>query len=164
MLRRVGRATAAATDAPPIVAVGTTGRAETYRDVLDSATFVIDAPEPAGPVAGVRAAVDHATADWLFLCGCDMPDLAPSAIEWLFDRRAGVDAVLPQADGRRQPLHAWYRRGALERTLSTDLRHLRGLCDPLPETTVVDVEDAPEAAPLAASVRNVNTLDELERE
>ncbi len=164
MLRLVGRAVGEATGAPPVVAVGSAEREATYGSVLDSAEFVFDAPEPDGPAGGLAAALDHTTAEWLFLCGCDMPHLDPTAIEWLFDRRGDAEAVVPKSDEWRHPLHAWYRRSALERALDDELRRLQQLCDTMSETAIVAVDEAPDSVPLEASVRNVNTPDELDRE
>lgn len=161
MLRHVARATAGATGQRPVVAVGSAERAERYRPVLDSAEFVIDATEPGGPVGGLTAALDRTTAEWLFLCGCDMPTLAPSAIDWQFERRGSADAVVPRAGEFRQPLHAWFRRPAIERALAGDVTRLQQLCDAVAETAIVPVEAAPDDVPLADSVRNVNTPDDV---
>jgi molybdopterin-guanine dinucleotide biosynthesis protein A len=164
MLRLVSQAAAEATDVPPVVAVRTAERAETYSGILETAEFVTDAPQPNGPIGGVEAALDHTTADWLFVCGCDMPHLAPSAIDWLFDHRGPAPAVVPRSGDWYHPLHAWYHRTALDDALSADLQRLQGIRDAVSETRVVAVDAAPEDVPLAASVRNVNTSEALDGE
>lgn len=164
MLRRVCRAARDATGSPPVVAVATAERAATYDDILDDATFVIDAPEPAGPAGGVRAALEGSTAPWLFLCGCDMPWLDASAIDWLFDRRAAADVVVPRAGEWCQPLHSWYRRGALEQALDAGVERLQALAGAVSDTETVAVDEAPDRIRLTESVRNVNTPDALDAE
>jgi molybdopterin-guanine dinucleotide biosynthesis protein A len=128
MLRLVSQAAAEVTDAPPVVAVRTAERAQTYSGMLETAEFVTDAPQPNGPIGGVEAALDHTTADWLFVCGCDMPHLAPSAIDWLFDHRGPAPAVVPRSGDWYHPLHAWYSPTRWQPTCSDS----RGSATPCP--------------------------------
>jgi molybdopterin-guanine dinucleotide biosynthesis protein A len=75
-----------------------------------------DPPGVEGPLAGLTSALrwaPHAT--WL-VAACDMPWIAPRAVEWLLgQRRPGRWAVLPRtADGRLQPLLAVYEPQAAQ--------------------------------------------------
>ena len=108
---------------------------------------------------------------WAFVCGCDMPTLSAVAIEWQHRRLAEV--VAPSAspaalavvspDGTPQPLHANVRVEAAERVrdrlpASTGVS---GLLDVLSPVASVPVSDAPATVPLARSLSNVNTREEL---
>ena len=72
---------------------------------------VEDLPGLQGPLAGLGALVKHRPfSSWLVLA-CDLPDLAPAALEWLLSQRRGrLRALLPRnpITGRREPLLAWY--------------------------------------------------------
>lgn len=152
-----------ATDAAPVVAVADEERAGTYDDVLSDVRFVQDVPERAGPVAGLAAAVAAVEADWLFVCGCDMPRLDPDAVRWLRGGAAAeVEAVVPVVDGRDQPLHGWFRREPLAAALDAAGDSLHSVLDEL-AVRAVPADDAPAGVPLAASVTNVNSRADLDR-
>ena len=68
-----------------------------------------DAAGVSGPLAGVLAARRWQPWASLLVCACDMPELSVPALNWLLEqRRPGVWAVIPQVDGRHQPLLALY--------------------------------------------------------
>ena len=80
-------------------------------DSLTTLSRVPDAPDLAGPLAGILAVMRwQPTVSWLVMA-CDQPDVQPESLQWLLDsRRPGVRAILPdlQGDGRIEPLLAWY--------------------------------------------------------
>jgi molybdopterin-guanine dinucleotide biosynthesis protein A len=130
----------------------------------ESVRFVLDAPDREGPLAGLASATETATADWLLVLGCDMPLVDDRAVEWLAARRSpDLDAVVPADDGGIHPLHAWYRREAVTAALSTlpSDASLRALLDRLSVDTLT-ADRAPPDADLERSVRNVNTVEDLE--
>jgi molybdopterin-guanine dinucleotide biosynthesis protein A len=64
-----------------------------------------------GPLGGLFSALVHCDSEWLILFACDMPLMSPDVIAKLWDLcepRFGA-AVPRQADGRLQPLCAFYR-------------------------------------------------------
>ena len=68
-----------------------------------------DATGVSGPLAGVLAARRWQPWASLLVCACDMPELSLPALDWLLEqRRPGAWAVIPQVDGRHQPLLALY--------------------------------------------------------
>ncbi|QLH77744.1 molybdenum cofactor guanylyltransferase [Halosimplex rubrum] len=168
-------AVAAATEGPPLLSVATDAQAERLGDVLGDRPVepVRDDPSLSGPLAGLSAAVAATGAPWLFACACDMPLVSPESVEALRARitESGapapgdtrgerVDAVVPVVDGCDQPLHALYRRAALDDALG-DLAAgdaLMGLLDELSvERVAADAVDAP----LAEATTNVNTRGDL---
>lgn len=63
-----------------------------------------------GPLAGLAAALRWADGAPLFALACDMPGVAPRAIDLVLARAAltSADLVVPQVDARVQPLFAIY--------------------------------------------------------
>lgn len=152
------------TDRTPILALATEDQRERYDDVLAGAVrYVYDAPGEAGPVAGIRSAVEASDATWLFVLGCDMPLVEEPAIAWLAAQRdETTDAVVPRTDNEIHPLHAWYRRTAVQTAIESDLTEhsLRALLDRL-TVMVVSTADVPKTARLERSLYNVNTRGDL---
>lgn len=161
LLVRAADALREAFERPPVVAARTDDRADRYRQFLPDADFVPDDPDFEGPLAGLLGAARTVETEWVFVAGCDMPHLSPSAIVSLAERVGeGVDAVAVEADGFVEPLHAFYRRTAVldvAGSLPGDAG-LRALPKRLPR-----VERVPGGnGALAASLENVNTPDDLD--
>jgi len=158
---RVADALRAATGRPPAVAVRGPDQRAALAAVLPDAVFVEDDPDFEGPLAGVVGAARACSEPWLFVCGCDMPLLAPAAVGWLLDRAAG-DAVAVTEDGVVQPTHALYRRDAVLRVASDLPRDggVRALVESLGDVARYPVEAGADAG-LASSLANVNTRADL---
>lgn len=76
--------------------------------------LVSDPSPPVGPLGGLWAALLSARHEWVFTAACDMPLVDPRMVEWMFEQRAEVDAVvLVDEHGRPEPLHAMYRVSCL---------------------------------------------------
>jgi molybdopterin-guanine dinucleotide biosynthesis protein A len=161
----------ASTAQPPIVAVRTETQREHLRRALASSWdghFVLDDSSLTGPLAGLLSACKTASTPWLFVVGCDMPLLDSKTIAELLARvpqrtvRA-PDAVVPVSQpGRREPLHAVYRRSAIierRRDLSNG-SSLNALLSALDNVEYVSSSELPQVAHL--SMTNVNTVAELE--
>ncbi len=73
-----------------------------------SLRVVLDAAGEGGPPAGVRAALAACRTEWLFVIGGDQAFVSPALLRRLYERRAGVDAVVPRQDGVPQVLAALY--------------------------------------------------------
>lgn len=167
----LGHVVVTATEAvgkPPIVAVrdDEQHRAVEHRvteDLPISPTFVTDEPAFRGPLAGLFAASSHLDQEWLLLVGCDMPLLDVEVVAWLLGRCQGsmADAIVPKSRNGIEPLHALYRRTAVE-TARDRLGATQGLYSLLDKVSDVDVipsEEAPDS--LTRSAYNVNTIDDL---
>ncbi|CAN5355236.1 molybdenum cofactor guanylyltransferase [soil metagenome] len=80
------------------------------RESLPEFGFIPDAEDFAGPLVALSRFVP--TADLVFVVSCDLPRfdgrLVPALESWL----ARADAVMPEEDGKRQPLCALYRADA----------------------------------------------------
>ena len=63
-----------------------------------------------GALGGIHGALNTCRTEWAFVTACDMPFLTPELIQFLAQQRNQSEAVVPiQADGKPQPLCAFYR-------------------------------------------------------
>ena len=79
--------------------------------------FVADTPGFPGPLAGLAAALAHASKPWIFLTGVDMPYLNEKTLKefWLLrEKSVLLDAVVPYMEDRWQPLCALWNRHSLK--------------------------------------------------
>lgn len=172
LLERVVSTLAAATGRRPVVAVRTDEQRRAYEDALStSVDFAFDLSEFEGPLAGLFAGVAAVETPWAFVCGCDMPLLSKTAVEWLATRLPAADesATAPGAlavhrpDETVEPLHTLYRRSRLlaarEQLARTD--GPRSLLATLDRVRFVPREAVPPRVPLDRSTTNVNTREEL---
>ncbi len=167
LVQHVVDAVRAVTATRPIISVRQAEQRDRLRAALDPPTavrFVRDDEAFSGPVAGVYGAIPEVETPWIFLGACDMPMMAPAAIEWLCERATpDRDVVIPVNEaGWLEPLHACYRQQALtaiRETLPAAPR-VRAIPDQLTDVDMVSMAAAP--APLASSCRNINTKAELE--
>jgi len=67
----------------------------------------------AGSLAGIHAALTHATTEWVFIVACDMPLLSPAVIRYLCSLSEGCEIVVPESSSGLEPLHALYHRSCL---------------------------------------------------
>jgi molybdenum cofactor guanylyltransferase len=130
---------------------------------LDTVRCVADIQPGGGPVGGLRTGVLHAQGDLLFVVACDMPCIQASVVERLFSLLNGYDAVVPCWDPERlEPLHAVYRRNALERYFGEESSpSLRGVVRRL-HTRYLPVRDLVDLDPQLVTFININRLEELE--
>lgn len=120
-----------------------------------------------GPVSALRRGLARASEATVFACSCDLPllraELASALCLALVD---GDDAVIPQIDGRLQPLCAVYRRepamSALAAMESTGEKRLTSIADRLHlrrlDETILRAFDAD-----LRSFLNVNTAEDYAR-
>lgn len=68
-----------------LVSGGNDEKCDRLAEVVDAepTAFVTDAPGYQGPLAGVVAAARSTSRQAVVVTGCDMPLVAPSAVEWL---------------------------------------------------------------------------------
>lgn len=91
----------------PVVVVGPDPQAR--REVV----VTREDPPGGGPAAAIGAGLRAVTTPWVAVIAADMPFAVPVVVGML-DRLAGADAVVPGAEGHRQPLCALYRTRALQ--------------------------------------------------
>lgn len=85
-----------------------------------------------GPIGGIHAAMKYTGGDVFAVAG-DLPFSDPAAAKRLISMSEGYDAVVPlNADGRPEPLFAWYSHGilsVLEDALSEGANKLAAIFD-----------------------------------
>jgi molybdopterin-guanine dinucleotide biosynthesis protein A len=124
-------------------------------------------PEPGlGPLAALAHGLSVVHGTWVLVLGGDHPLLVPALLE-LLAQRAGqstADVVLPERDGRDQPLVACYRRRTAlvaEHVLASGGRSLRALLDEVTVERVLPEHWQP-ADPDGRSFLDIDTIDDLE--
>lgn len=81
----------------------------------------------AGSLAGIHAALSHATSDAVFVVACDMPFLSRDVIRHLCGLSKGYQIVVPESPNGLEPLHALYHRRCLpevERMLNGEQKRI----------------------------------------
>lgn len=74
---------------------------------------VFDVIEGKLSLGGVYSGLLQSPAEVNFVCGCDMPFIAPELVRYLMMQLADYDAVVPQLEGFFEPLCAVYRKTCL---------------------------------------------------
>jgi molybdopterin-guanine dinucleotide biosynthesis protein A len=92
--------------------------------------LVEDEPGMGGPVAGLIAGLASAASDWVLVLAADLPFPSPQLAEGLVGiarREPLAQAVVPEREGRLEPLFAIYRHDAVDalRTLARQLARSR---------------------------------------
>jgi molybdopterin-guanine dinucleotide biosynthesis protein A len=103
---------------PAPIIVGPRERYSVYGDVIE------DQFPGCGPLGGIHAALCAAQSDLNLVLSVDMPLMSADFLRWLLQIAASGKefAVVPEAEGRMQPLCAIYRRAArcvIEQALKT---------------------------------------------
>ena len=118
-----------------------------------------------GAIVGLHAALSNTNASWAAVLACDLPFVTGSLFQTLasFDRN-DFDAVVPiQADGKRQPLCALYRRETCLPVIETMIRgddwSLRGLVKRV-KTRFVGFEEISDLPRADLFFFNVNTPED----
>lgn len=102
--RLIDRILAALPPEVPVVVVGPDP------GVSRPVTVTREDPPGGGPAAGIAAGIAAAGTPFVAVLAGDMPFAVPALLQM---PRPAADAVVPRADGRAQPLCAWYRTQAL---------------------------------------------------
>lgn len=66
-----------------------------------------------GPVAGIHSALYYARFEQVFVMGCDMPFMNMDLVDYLLAALESYDCVVPEIDGKLQPLSAVYSKKCL---------------------------------------------------
>ena len=131
---------------------------------LEGITLVEDRYPGGGPLAGMHAGLLAARQPWVWVVGCDLPDIEPALGSFLLGLAAGYGAVVPKPDGQPQGVCAIYDRNlaatieAMLQSSESSIKELMARCRvryvPAAELRVVD--------PDLHSFRNVNTPADYE--
>jgi len=107
-----------------------TGRPETYAFL--GLPTVSDLYPGRGPLAGIHAALWHASTPLVFMSACDMPFVTAELVRLALSRSEGYDAVVPYPDGQAEPLQGLYHRRcliAIEESIAAGQTSVRGFLD-----------------------------------
>lgn len=117
-----------------------------------------------GPLAGIEAALIRAATPYIFVAGCDMPELDRTLIKHLCSLSPGFDAVIPISAKGWEPLHGVYSQTALpaiSAALAVGTRKLQTVLATLKVCEVGEAEMLAVSATSLSSFRNVNTVADL---
>ena len=128
------------------------------------AKIVPDIRKGLGPVGGLHAGVQSAGGETIFAVACDMPFVNGDVIRYLFSLSGNCDAVIPRwEEGFIEPLHAVYKRDALERYMhSHKSLSLRDMIDSI-NSCFVNVNDLRQYDADLKTFTNINNLNDLEK-
>jgi molybdopterin-guanine dinucleotide biosynthesis protein A len=154
--------------------------AETLRSVLSDCLVVTNTPElyaflglpmvgdvfpDGGSLGGLYSGLRAVSGDAALCVASDMPFLSASLLRYLSERAGEADAVIPEASGGPQTLHAVYRKAclpAMERRLRAGQLKIVDLLDDLRALRVSASDLRPFADPDLAFM-NLNTPEDLAR-
>jgi len=124
-----------------------------------------DDGEPRGPLGGLATALRVGAGANVILCGCDMPRVTAECFSWLVKESLatesrGVQAVIPQINGRAQPLFGWYSCELLPAVLQ-QLEEQQFAMHQLLSRLNVRFIEVP--LHLASAVQDVDTVEQLQQ-
>jgi len=117
-----------------------------------------------GVVGGLLTALRISSAEWNFVCGCDMPFIEPALIRLLVEFTGDdVDAVVPRWGNYIEPLCAFYRKRLIENRDA--LRFHRRLAAMIKDINVRFAEESAlkKVDTELISFFNINTEDDIRR-
>jgi len=119
-----------------------------------------------GPVAGIHSGLYHASYDTVFVLGCDMPFIDTRLIVFMVEQIGKYQAVVPELEGRLQPLAAVYSRSCLpvfEHHLQQDKLKLIRIIEEELDTRVVKEEELARFGQVKEIFFNVNDAAALQK-
>ncbi len=66
-----------------------------------------------GPAGGIESALTHSRVAHNFIIGCDMPFVSTAAIQWLLEQAGSASIIIPEHDGKIEPLFGIYDSNCL---------------------------------------------------
>lgn len=129
------------------------------------AGFYPDSAPKKGPLNGLATLI-HSTHPWAFVTSCDAPLVSPALVRGMLPYTEAADIVVPEHEGRLQPLQALYRREVGEAALHRLRRNRLKLMDLLKDGTF-RVHTIPEAEWIGwgvprSSFMNLNTPEDVQ--
>ncbi|MGI6468918.1 MAG: molybdenum cofactor guanylyltransferase [Syntrophomonadaceae bacterium] len=118
-----------------------------------------------GPIAGIHAALMNTSRTEIFVLSCDMPFVNTDVINYMMERAADYDSVVPVIGGRLQPTAAVYNQSCvplLTDCLKKDKLKLTRIFDDL-NALYLDETDLARFGPVAEVFFNINDLAALDK-
>ena len=118
-----------------------------------------------GTLSGIHSALTHASHDYVFVTGCDMPFLDVDTISAMFALASGFDVTIPIVDGRAETLHSVYRVSCIESIAHVLNSGKRRVIEFFPSVHVREISESEFQAinPSGNSNRNINTPGDVKR-
>ena len=133
------------------------------REPISGFEFVADADEYAGPLIALSRF--RPKYDAVFVASCDLPLFDARLIDLFLCHLQSPDAVLPEHDGRAQPLCALYKCSAwppLEQTVAEGRKSVMAWIDRI-SIGLVAPEEIRDAGIDPNSIRGANTPEDLQQ-
>ncbi len=134
-----------------------------YFDVR--ATLIQDVIPHQGPLGGIYTALLFSPSEWVLVKATDMPFLVPELITLMFQRRGGVDVVVPTVGEHYEPLLALYHRRCLPAVAGALQAKERRIVQFFRKVRVCTLAEAEwrMADPQGLSLWNVNTPEDWQQ-
>jgi molybdopterin-guanine dinucleotide biosynthesis protein A len=131
---------------------------------VEGCTMATDEEPGLGPLGGLATGLALSGDDWHLALACDLPLVRPELLELLVAESSGVEAVVPRAEGRLQPLLATYSHACLapaRAALASGKRALAAMLDQV-KVKVLEEDRLREADPGLVSFTNVNAWEDYQ--
>lgn len=128
--------------------------------------MVSDKTPGAGALHGFQTALSSVMGEYVLIVACDMPFMNKAFLQYEVEQAftTGADIVVPQWEGRFQPMHAVYRldtcREAVDKAIEAGHSKVISFYEELRCLTILP-EKVKEFSPTGRTFRNINTPDEL---
>lgn len=118
-----------------------------------------------GPMTGIFTSLFNSSTPWVFITACDMPFISRDLIIYMYSQKISFDAVVPESNGRAEPLFAFYSKRLLLSMEKAVLSDHRGLKDFLKDKKVkyISAGEVRRFDPGARSFINLNTPEDADR-
>lgn len=128
---------------------------------LDTRIYT-DIYKGAGSLGGIYTALFHSASDYAFIAACDMPLLDLPSIKRMLEQDRKSDALIPFINGKFHPLHGLYSKRCMKTIEAMIKEGNLKINDLLSKINTVKLtEEAFDGVPIALSVENVNTEEDL---
>ena len=140
-------------------------KAEPFRSM--GLPVVVDLIPGRATLGGLYTGLHYATSDRIFAAACDMPWISPQAVRVVLAEADRADIVIPDLDGRLQPMHAVYSKACLPRLqalVAASRLKVQELCeDPALRVHRISASAFLPVDPELRSFFNINTPEDLAR-
>ena len=118
-----------------------------------------------GPLGGIFTGLCFSTSQLNFVLGCDMPFPNPDLINYILQKPAEYDLVIPETKGKTETLFARYSKNSLPVILSYMLKDELKVQNVLAELKVLKItsDEIHRLDPEHLSFFNVNTQEDLKK-
>jgi molybdopterin-guanine dinucleotide biosynthesis protein A len=134
------------------------------RPPVEGAVLAVDHQPGLGPLAGMLAGLAAAQHRYVWVVGCDLPDVEPALGGLLLDLAADYEAVVPRPDREPEGVCALYVREVAPRIaalLEAGHRSIKSLLD-RSSVRYVGLDELRGVDPELRSFRNINTPEDYE--